>query len=304
MATRDWKESARQALHGLKAVPEAWGWGYQKGSLPCVEPTSLAVLGLLASRDRSAPDVDTTPVARGAADWLCTVQQPNGSIGVSQNLPEPGWGSPYALLAWGALDGYSDQRKRAVKWLLGQSGETFPKEDGPAPVLGHDPSLVGWPWVNGTHSWVEPTSLAVLALRREGYGKHPRVEEGLRVIRDRAIESGGWNCGNKATYGRVLRPQPAPSGLALLALAGSGPCADIVEKAIEYLHATLPGVRAAESLAWGVLGLRAWGHRVVEADRWLAESYERVSARADAAPRLALLLLASGDHAMEFFDAK
>ena len=57
-------------------------------------------------------------------------------------------------------------------------------------MLGHDPTLTGWPWVGGTHSWVEPTSLAVLALRREGLGKHPRVEEGLKVIRDRAIVSG------------------------------------------------------------------------------------------------------------------
>lgn len=303
MMARDWKTSARKALIGLRTEPQAEAWGYQKASAPCVEPTALAVLGLLASCDKTH-DGDTTSVARGAADWLGTVQQTDGSLGVSQSLTEPGWGTPYALFVWGALEGYTDQRKRAIDWLLRQSGETFAKEEGPDPVLGHDPSLVGWPWVKGTHSWVEPTALALLALRREGFGKHPRVVEGLRVIRDRAIESGGWNCGNKATFGRVLRPQPAPTGLALLALARTGPCGDIAEKAIEYLLATLPGVRAAESLGWGLLGLRAWERRVDDADRWLTESFERVVARPDAAPRLALLLLASGEHAMELFDAK
>lgn len=303
MTTRDWEQAARRALDGLRAVPEARAWGYQKESTPSVEPTSLAALGLLASRGVSDDD-DSTAITRGAADWLCAIQQPNGSLGVSESLKEPGWGTPYALLVWGAIGGYDDQRRRAVKWLLGQSGETFPREKGPAPVLGHDPSLVGWPWVSGTHSWVEPTALAVLALRREGFGTHPRVVEGLRVLRDRAIATGGWNVGNKATYGRVLRAQPAPTGLALLALARTESCDEIAEKAIDYLVATLPGVRAAESLGWGLVGLRAWGRSVELAESWLAESFERVAARGDAAPRLALLLLAAGEHTMECFDAK
>jgi hypothetical protein len=268
-----------------------------------VEPTALATLGLLASRDRSVDD-DSTVIARSAADWLAALQQPDGSLGVSRTLTEPGWGSPYALLVWGAVGGYEEPRRRAVEWTLGQAGKTFPKETGPAPVLGHDPSLVGWPWVTGTHSWLEPTALAVVALRKEGYGEHARVVEGLRVIRDRAVASGGWNCGNKATYGRVLRAQPAPTGLALLALAHTEPSGEIVENAIDYLLATLPNVRAAESLGWGLLGLRAWGRRPEEADRWLAESFERVVDRPDAAPRLALLLLAAGEPMMECSDAR
>lgn len=303
MMTRDWEQAARRALNGLRAAPETRAWGYQKESTPSVEPTSLAVLGLLASRG-DAGERDSMAMARGAADWLCAIQHPDGSLGVSQSLTEPGWGTPYALLVWGIIGGYNDQRRRAIKWLLGQSGETFPREEGPAPVLGHDPSLVGWPWVSGTHSWVEPTALAVLALRREGFGGHPRVVEGLRVLRDRAIVTGGWNVGNKATYGRVLRAQPAPTGLALLALAHSESCCEIAEKAIDYLVATLPGVRAAESLGWGLVGLRAWGRRLEQSDSWMEESFERVAARRDAAPRLALLLLAAGDHTMECFHAK
>lgn len=296
-----WVGPAIRALIDLRAGGNPRAWGYRKGSRPCVEPTALAALALLSARQEKMSR-EANSAAQAAGDWLAAAQKPDGSLGVSEAVPEPGWGSPYGLLVWGALRSHEPQRKLCVSWLLKQAGETMPKEEGPNPVLGHDPTLVGWPWVDGTHSWVEPTALAVLALRREGLADHPRVQEGLRVIRDRAIVTGGWNCGNKATYGRILRPQPAPTGLALLALAHSGPCGEIADRAIDYLLETLPGVRAAESLAWGILGLRAWGRPAAQAEHWLAESFERVVARPDAAPRLALLLLASGEHVMEFLD--
>jgi hypothetical protein len=89
--------------------------------------------------------------------------------------------------------------------------------------MGHNGMLVGWPWVSGTHSWVEPTSLALLAMGREGRAGHPRAREGVRVLIDRAIPGGGWNVGNTVVFGTRLRPSPGPSGLALLALAKVDP---------------------------------------------------------------------------------
>ena len=95
--------------------------------------------------------------------------------------------------------------------------------------------------------------MAVLALSRAGLAEHPRVQEGLRLIRDRAVRSGGWNYGNKAVFGRPLRPQPAPTGLALLTLAGIDERGgDRSRRAIGYLREALPGVRASASLGWGV----------------------------------------------------
>jgi hypothetical protein len=135
--------------------------------------------------------------------------------------------------------------------------------------------------------------MAVLALDRTGLSAHPRVEEGRRVIRDRAVASGGWNYGNREVFGRALRAQPGPTGLALLALAGQGPAPEVVSRGLSYLRATLPAVRAPASLAWGVIGMGAWGERPAASDHWLAESYAAVSGRPDAAPRLACLLLAA-----------
>src|SRR5205823_2982446 len=134
-------------------------------------------------------------------------------------------------------------------------------------------------------------ALAVLALRGEGLGDHPRVLEGLRLIRDRALTSGGWNYGNVSTFGRELRPQPGPTGLALLALAGVDEAAGQAEKAVGYLEATLPGIRAAESLGWGLTALDARWRRPGLADGWLEETYRSGLRRSESPRRWAHLLL-------------
>jgi hypothetical protein len=202
-------------------------------------------------------------------------------------------------LLWRALGVHETSCQRAAAWLLQEKGKAFPRSLDPDRIVGHDTTLIGWPWVAETHSWIEPTVMAILALRREGAGDHPRVLEGLSLIRNRALPKGGWNYGNTSAFGHALRPQPGPTGLALLALAHRKRRSDMIERAIAYLNDTLPGVRAPASLGWGLLGLRAWDTSPAEADRWLAESFARTTGRPDAAPRLALLLLAAGEATLD-----
>lgn len=311
--SEDWREGARGELLRLRG--RATAWGYRSGAAPGVEPTALACLGLLASRDaagsrsgaRSTGGSDGAGAGAGAAiaacaDWLVTIQGPDGSLGLSESLATPGWATSLGLLLWQATAGHEASRRRGVEWLLRQEGERIPHARDPDRIVGHDTMLVGWPWVGGTHSWLEPTALAVLALRRAGLAGHPRVVEGSRLIRDRAIVTGGWNYGNTSAFGHPLRPQPGPTGLALLALSRRDGRTAAVGRAIDYLSETLPGVRASASLGWGLLGLRAWGRAPDAAGRWLAEAYRRASGRPDAAPKLALLLLAGGDDAIELFE--
>jgi hypothetical protein len=289
----DWVTDSRERLLGLRD-PRLTAWGYGAGASAGVEPTVLACLGLLATDpDRSS----SLPIADKAAGWLATLQNPDGSLGVSAALHDPGWATPYAVMLWNALRQNRSHVDRAARWLLSERAFTMPRESNP--WTGHDTSIVGWPWVPDSHSWVEPTALCLLALRGAGSSEHPRVGEGIRLIRDRAIASGGWNFGSASVMGRELRPQPAPTGLALLALAGSGDRTRSVEQAIAYLLRVLPGTRSAQSLGWGILGLKAWGERPGEAEQWLAETARRVLPRTDAAPRLAYLLLAAGDHALD-----
>jgi hypothetical protein len=229
---------------------------------------------------------------------LAAIQREDGSLPVSQSLATPGWPTPYALLLWSGLMGFDGARLRARNWLLGCQGRPIPRTDETAKVVGHNSTLIGWPWVDGTHSWLEPTALAILALCREDHGDHPRVRQGIGLILDRAIPRGGWNYGNKSVFGRALRPQPGPTGLALLALAARGEWTSGVPAALDYLRGTLPSLRAAVSLGWGVLGLRAHQACPAEAESWLAEAYEHGWGRPGSVLGLAVLILAAGENAL------
>jgi hypothetical protein len=279
-----------RARRRLVALADGGCWGYRRGAPTSPEATALAALGLLAT----AADPDTRSLVLRAGDGLARLQRRDGSLGVVATLTMPGWATAFAMLLWQAVGGFEEQRRRAADWLLGERVATTARAADPDGITGHDPSVPGWPWVEDTHPWVEPTAMALLALAREGFIGHPRVADGVRLLRDRQIATGGWNYGNTAVFGRTLRPQPAPTGLSLLALAACGVKREEVGKSLDDLQESLPGVRAAISLAWGVLGLRAWGRCPTEAEGWLSESALAALSREDAAPRLGLLLIASG----------
>lgn len=275
----------------IRLAEPSGGWAERPGDAARAEPTSLAGLALADHR----PGGEAARASAGrAAEWLASRQRPDGSLAPGDSIEGPGWPTPFALLLWSTLDLLPDHRTWAAEWLLAHRGQTLARRTSETAAFGHDPTIAGWSWVEGTHSWLEPTAMAVVALRRHGLGDHPRVVEGLRLIRDRALPSGGWNVGNTTVFGRELRPQPAPTGLALLALVGTAPPGDpAVSRAIAYLESALPGLRAPASLAWGLIGLRAWGRRPRDAGSWLAESFDSARSHREPARRIALLLLAS-----------
>ena len=292
----EWKSRAEEELLRLRGRSGAWGYRSDRG--PSAEPTALACLGLSSCQGGMPARSRDNPIQRGA-DWLLSLQNGNGSLEIAPSLSTPCWATAHAILLWKVLKVHSQARGRAAAWLLEEEGS--PVAVDPAylgSVVGHDPTLIGWPWIDGTHSWVEPTAMAILALEGEGLGHHPRVEEGIRVIQNRALRDGGWNYGNTSVFGRQLRPQPGPTGLALLALAvhASKRRPRSVDLAITYLLRTIPEIRAPISLAWGVLGLRAWNACPDAAADWLSKTYSLHSGRRDATVGLSLLLLAAGDH--------
>ncbi len=279
---RDSVAVAVDRLWDLRADPRG-GWSYVRGDACAVEPTALAGLALAAT--------DRPEHARDVADWLAAAQRPDGSLPVRvRGGDEPGWATPHALRLWQTLGSHPDATHRGLDWLLAQAGK--PAARTTDSVSGHDGTIPGWPWVAGAHGWVEPTALALLALRGAGLTAHPRLREAVDLLRDRSLPSGGWNYGNTLVFGRELRPQPACTGLTLTALAGLGPCDSPIERAIAYLESALPKTRAPQSLAWGVMALDAWGRRPADADAWLAEALAATLDRPDAPLRLALLILA------------
>ena len=100
--------------------------------------------------------------------------------------------------------------------------------------------------------------MAMMALEAAGRGAEPRLEEGRLLLLDRQIPGGGWNYGNTAVFGQVLRPMPESTGMALNALSHQVP-REAVQASLAYLTGCVPALRTPWSLAWAIFGLGAWG---------------------------------------------
>ncbi len=286
-------------------------WTYLSSGPRAAEPAALAALALVAHGRAEA--------AHAPLDWLVTRQAADGAVAVTETNANPAWTTAWAVLAWqvadAALPGGARRRTadrkaiaRGVDWLLAARGETAPRD----PDTGHDTTLVGWPWVLGTHSWVEPTALAVLALRASDALEHPRTREAIRLLRDRLLPDGGCNYGNTVVLGQTLRAHVEPTGLCLWALPaaddahrpadasnGSGDESDRrLAKSLDYLAADVATQSATASLCYALLGLAAHGRRPPSSERQLAAAAERTLARAPSTYRLALLALAAGHGAV------
>ena len=233
----------------------------------------------LAAMDASAvarPDVQAwvllglraaeRPEAEAHASRLARFQMPDGSLPVRRETPQAHWPTGLAALAWTGLDADCRGRaRRAADFLVGVTGKHFPKPDG----LGHDTSIVGWSWISETHSWVEPSALAMLAIDRAGVSPELHTEAGRRVdsavamILDRQIAGGGWNYGNTQVLGATLKPLPEETAFALCGLHGHADAAAVADS-VAYLRSELPLVRSPATLAWTLMALRLWGRPVDE----------------------------------------
>jgi len=166
---------------------------------------------------------------------------------------------------------------------------------------GHDPTLVGWPWVIGTHSWIEPTALAVLALRAAGHGSHTRTREAVRLLNDRLLPGGGCNYGNTVVLGQELLPHLQPTAIALIALHGEPAInsdaandRDRIARSLKYLREGLGSTTATASLCYGLIALAKYGQLPRYAGQWLTSAYQRTLKRGPSVYKLALLSLAAG----------
>jgi hypothetical protein len=284
----DWQPSLIDRLVG-GAHPQG-GWGYRPTAPAAAEATCLTCLAL------ETRGVEPELHRRGL-EWLAESQLDAGGVPVSRDVTAPCWPTALAIVAWRFGKGmepsgsFTTEIRRALDWLLRDRGR--PMTANPR-VYGHNTQLTGWSWVEGTHSWVEPTAYAILALRVAGHAGHPRIVEGVELLLDRAIPGGGWNYGNTRVFDNTLRPFPGPTGIVLTALAGE-PHDDRIEAGLTYLTRELPRIRAPLSLAWGLMGLRAWDRQPDRAQEWLAECAGRLLQSPGHAMYDALLLLADAE---------
>ena len=230
-----------------RALPEG-GFPARGGEPFRCDATAWAIMAM----GRLAPG---HPLLSPARDRLTTAQDPDGRVSISREHEEAYWPTALGVLAWHGSEAHEPHCSRGVLFLLSTTGHHFRK--GPDAPTGHDPSIPGWPWIDGTHSWIEPTALGVIALTATGHGQHDRVHEAIRMMLDRQLPHGGWNYGNTTVYGRELHPMPESTGAALAGLAGQAE-QGTVARSLDYLQGEVDRLRTPISLGWGLLGLAAW----------------------------------------------
>ncbi|MDI6813648.1 MAG: hypothetical protein QMD10_08940 [Desulfitobacteriaceae bacterium] len=229
-------------------------------------------------------------ILQASRDRLAAEQRPDGRVCLSPAHEDVFWPTSLAILAWQSSAPHSQPKTRAVEFLLKASGKHWPRR--PNDAAAHDTALRGWSWTGDTHSWTEPTALAILALKAASFSEHERVQEAEKMLIDRQLPSGGWNYGNTLVFAQELRPMPESTGLALDALSGSVPRQQ-VEQSLQYLKARITNLKTPRSLAWSLLGLGAWGERPKSASEYVAACLTRSGGYGDYdTPSLALLMLA------------
>jgi hypothetical protein len=167
-----------------------------------------------------------------------------------------------------------------VAALVAARGASAP----PSPYIQQDNSLQAWSWIDGTFSWVEPTSWAMLALKKSMRGGEAvagaagRIAEAERLMTDRACRGGGWNFGNAMVMDQALPAHVPTSAIGLLALQDR-PDDPVVRAAIGYLDRQWAHEASTVGLALAMMALAVYGRetRAVETRlrAWLSSAAGR-----------------------------
>lgn len=222
--------------------------GYAAAPVLAAEPIAWATQALAA-----AGRVETAMLG---AEWLAEKQQADGSVGVTEEQRRPAWTTALAVLAWHTVDPahYAERISGALDWAVVQEPWTAPSNR----IFGHDTTLEGWSWAADTHSWLEPTAFFVKALHTAGRADDPRAREGVRLLADRLLPSGGANYGNTVVLGQELLQHVQSSGVVAWALAETE-AKPALARTLDYLHSISTEPTGVASLCWATLGLAANG---------------------------------------------
>jgi len=218
-------DSYRKArLDRVRATQNAdGGWGYFAGRHSWLEPTCYALLALQSETDRESK----AAFARG---WnlMRSWQLPEGGWRPAEIVPAASWVSALCVLLH-QLQGVDDgSYAKGLAWLVGMrgsEGSLFERAVNLVKRLPveYDRRWKGWPWSPDASSWVEPTALSLLALkkaqaRRAAANIGERILEGERMLIDRRCGDGGWNYGNRRVLETELPSYPETTAVALVGL--------------------------------------------------------------------------------------
>jgi uncharacterized protein (DUF362 family) len=223
------------------------GWGYAPGQIAHVEPTCLALLALRLDA------ANYSQLIKDGEAALERCSTPDGGYREPNGREEVLWTTAIALFVKAVFNRPQAELDRTAAKLLSLEGKR-PDDTQSNEVHDIDLKLIGWSWAKNNFSWIEPTAWSCLALRRTGFGAHPRVQEGTRLLLDRIFEDGGVNYGNRQVLGKRTQPITGPTAMMLIALQGmqNDPR---VQASTDFLIRQPEGSDDLEHLCWTKLAL-------------------------------------------------
>jgi hypothetical protein len=227
------------------------GWSYYTGKQSWLEPTFYGALVLHGD-----------PAADRAWSLIKSWQQADGSWPPTAGAAISGWGTALCLtLAQirGEIDGTFLKGLAYLLKTAGTESEIWRRALAKFGLVdpGRNLKLKGWPWKQGTSSWVEPTAHTLIALKK-AYTVLPapelteRIRSGQALLLDVRCKDGGWNYGSAWALGEDQRSYPETTALALLGLQGRAEAASSVDLAKGWLQETPSSL----ARAWITIALR------------------------------------------------
>jgi hypothetical protein len=267
------------------------GWGYYRHKTSRLEPTCWAVIALtIAGHEASAA---------GAAlkEWPAR----------DGLLLERAGGEPnhaFQGLALLALHAAALEHQVGNRALLDRMQRVKGIALKPSPNNRQDNSIQGWPWIDETFSWVEPTAWCLLALKtcaQRSYARIDpvRVRDAERLLVDRSCRGGGWNYGNSNMLGKELAPYVPTTAVTLLAMRDrfSEP---VVAQGLEFLEQHSTSERSAVALGLASRALSAYGRDTTAVQTALREQLPITVALGNHAAAAAALYALMNDEASTF----
>jgi hypothetical protein len=290
MTTQSYSDSSQSALlvervclpYLKGAQNEDGGWGFQHGSQSRVEPTAWALLAL----SESATDDPAADATAPGFQYLLRAQLTDGSWPAAAGQEKGCWVTSLACLALISRAQFYENLGHGIRWLTNeQPGEAgrwfrFLRRLGRARrTVAQNDYYYGWSWTAGTASWVEPTAMALIALRKGPPELLPaqvqrRIQLAEAMLYDRMSPGGGWNCGNPLVYGVPGEPQVCQTSWALLALRDH-PDQPEVQKSLDWLEASWRRIESPGTLALAHIALDLLGRNHADVRTSLCSLYEK-----------------------------
>ncbi len=281
------------------------GWGALRAKRSNTESTSLAVMALKALAETTAADN-----RKRGIDWLVRHQNQDHSWPLNEAVKEGSWTTALAITALSVNPEYNDRVLGAARWLLEQEGskpgilaEIILWATGQSKVNKVNNDLIGWSWVPNSFSWVEPTSYAMIAVKKlrarlAGTQAEERIRQADAMIYDRMCDGGGWNYGNSKVLDYALWPYPDITAIALIALQDHARD-QTNQESLQVLSKIARETNSGLALCWAAICLNLYGQDNSDFQRQIEKRFA-ASAFLGETKSLALAIIASSDKANPF----